>query len=210
MRRLVEARATTREVLGRTTPPQHHRAPHTQLGITVFARSCPINTNLCLEGAGDQFWSPNIVWAIGQALLITPISAIAPANIAPAHAGAASGLSNMMRNLGGAVCTATLATVLTKREQFHSNIIGQSVTPFREEVRQRLNVMTSYFMPHGVSDQATAARQAVVAVGASVRRQALIMGFSATFAVMGVLLAVAALALLFARETKNGSDESAR
>ena len=48
------------------------------------------------------------------------------ARTAPSEAGAASGLSNMLRNLGGAVGTATLATVLTKREQFHSNIIGQS------------------------------------------------------------------------------------
>jgi hypothetical protein len=31
-----------------------------------------------------------------------------------------------------------LATVITKREQFHSNIIGQSVTLGREEVRNRI------------------------------------------------------------------------
>jgi DHA2 family multidrug resistance protein len=46
--------------------------------------------------------------------------------IGPAEAGAASGLANMLRNLGGAVGTATRATVLTRREQFDSNIIGLS------------------------------------------------------------------------------------
>ena len=81
---------------------------------------------------------PNIVRAIGQALVLTPFSTITTAGIAPTEAGAASGLSNMLRNLGGAVGTATLATVLTKREQFHSNVIGQSVTLYREEVRQRI------------------------------------------------------------------------
>ena len=81
---------------------------------------------------------PNIVRAIGQALVLTPISAITTGGIAPSEAGAASGLSNMLRNLGGAVGTATLGTILTKREQFHSNIIGQSVTLYREEVRQRI------------------------------------------------------------------------
>ncbi len=45
--------------------------------------------------------------AIGQALVLTPISAITTGAIAPSEAGAASGLSNMMRNLGGAVGTAT-------------------------------------------------------------------------------------------------------
>ncbi len=107
----------------------------------------------------------------------------------------------MMRNLGGAVGTATLATILTKREQFHSNIIGQSVTLSRDEVRQRLATMTHYFTSHGVTDPAAAAHKAIVALGNSVRHEALIMGFSDTFAVIGVLLSVAAAALLVARKT---------
>ena len=110
----------------------------------------------------------------------------------------------MLRNLGGAVGTATLGTVLTKREQFHSNIIGQSVTLSREEVRDRLTQMTNYFLAHGVSDQALATQKAIVALGNIVKRQALIMGFSDTFAVIGVLLAIAAVAVLFASKAQGG------
>ena len=142
--------------------------------------------------------------AIGQALVLTPISAITTAGIAPAEAGAASGLSNMLRNLGGAVGTATLGTVLTKREQFHSNIIGQSVTLAREEVRDRIDALTHYFMAHGVADPALAQHKAIAAIGAIVRRQALILGFSDTFAVIGIVLAIAAVAVLFARKTQIG------
>src|SRR3954452_3769905 len=118
------------------------------VGISIFAASCFMNITLSLDTAGDQFFLPNVVRAIGQALVLTPISTITTAGIAPSEAGAASGLSNMLRNLGGAVGTATLATVLTKREQFHSNIIGQAVTLSRGEVRQRLDEMTNYFMSH--------------------------------------------------------------
>jgi MFS transporter, DHA2 family, multidrug resistance protein len=39
---------------------------------------------------------------------LTPLSSIATGGIGPAEAGAASGLSNMLRNLGGTVGTATL------------------------------------------------------------------------------------------------------
>ena len=112
----------------------------------------------------------------------------------------------MLRNLGGAVGTATLATVLTKREQFHSNIIGESVTLYRDEVRDRITALTNYFLSHGISDPATAKHQAIVAIGNLVKRQALIIGFSDTFAVIGFVLAVAAIALLFARKVKAGSD----
>src|SRR4029079_3444888 len=147
-------------------------------GISIFAASCFMNTTLSLDTAGDQFFLPNVVRAIGQALVLPPISAITTAGIAPSEAGAASGLSNMLRNLGGAVGTATLSTVLTKREQFHSNIIGQSITLSRDEVRARLADLTRYFTAHGVSDPAVAQHQAIVAIGGIVRRQALIMAFS--------------------------------
>jgi DHA2 family multidrug resistance protein len=141
-------------------------------------------------------------------LVLTPISTITTAGIAPSEAGAASGLSNMLRNLGGAVGTAMLATVLTKREQFHSNIIGQSVTLYRQEVRERITEMTNYFISHG-ADPATAQHQAIVAIGNLVRRQALIMGFSDTFAVVGVVLAAAAISLLLAKKVKLGAAAGA-
>ena len=179
------------------------------LGISIFAVSCFMNTTLSLDTSGDQFWVPNIVRAIGQALVLTPISAITTAGLAASEAGAASGLSNMLRNLGGAVGTATLATILTKREQFHSNIIGQAVTLSRDEVRQRLAAMAGYFTSHGVTDPAIAMHKAIVALGSVVRQQALIMGFSDTFAVIAVLLSVAAIALLFARKAVGGAGGAA-
>ncbi|HEY4253123.1 MAG TPA: DHA2 family efflux MFS transporter permease subunit [Roseomonas sp.] len=175
------------------------------LGIAIFAASCFMNMTLSPDSAGDQFLIPNIVRAIGQAMVLTPISSITTAGIAPSEAGAASGLSNMLRNLGGAVGTATLATVLTQREQFHSNIIGQSVTLYREEVRQRIADLTQYFMAHGVADAAAAQHRAIAAIGNTVHRQALIMGFSDTFAVIGTLLAIAAIALMFAAKVKGAA-----
>jgi MFS transporter, DHA2 family, multidrug resistance protein len=178
------------------------------LGIGIFAASCFMNTTLSTDVAGDQFWLPNIVRAIGQALVITPVSAITTASIAPKDAGAASGLSNMLRNLGGAVGTASLATVLTKSEQFHSNIIGQSVTIYRDEVRARIDGLTNYFIAHGVSDHAAAQHQALVAIGATVKRQALVMSFSDAFAVIGVLLAIAAVAVLFAKKANASAAAS--
>lgn len=179
------------------------------VGIALFAASCFMNTHMSLDYAGDQFFLPNIVRAVGQAMVITPLTAIAMLGIAPKDAANASGLFNMLRNLGGAVGTATLGTIITKREQFHSNIIGQAVTTSREEVRQRLAQMTDYFMAHGVSDHAAAQQQAIVMLGKTVKRQALVSGFSDTFAVIGVMLAIAAVLLLFARKGKPGAGAAA-
>jgi len=174
------------------------------LGIALFSASCFMNTELSLDISGDQFLLPNIVRAIGQALIITPLTAIALAAISPKDASNASGLFNMLRNLGGAIGTASLQTIITKREQFHSNIIGQSVTVYSDEVRRRLAEMTNYFLAHG-ADKAYAQNQAIIELGKIVRRQALVMGFADTFGVIGVMLAIAAVTLLLARKARPGA-----
>jgi DHA2 family multidrug resistance protein len=69
--------------------------------------------------------------------------------------------------------------------------------------------MTDYFMAHGIADRAAAAEKAIVYLGAVVKKQALIMGFSDTFAVIGVLLAIAAVALLFAKKPQGAGAAGA-
>src|SRR5262249_35688852 len=143
---------------------------------------------------------PNVVRAIGQALVFAPLSAVATAGIEKENAGSASALFNMMRNLGGAIGIAMLQTFLTKREQFHSNVLMQSVSMFSEATRQRLHDLTSYFLTHGVSDQVEAQRKAIVAIGNAVRKQAFVMGFSDTFYLLGVALVVALITTLLLKK----------
>jgi MFS transporter, DHA2 family, multidrug resistance protein len=170
------------------------------VGAMLFAYSSFMNIAMSLDYSGDQLWIPNIVRAVGQALLLAPLSAVTLGSVAPQDAAAASGISNMMRNLGGAIGTAVLSTIVTKREQFHSNIIGQAVDLGREEVRVRIGQMTDYFTAHGMPDATGARQQAIIALGNAVKRQALVMGFSDTFAVIGVVLVIAAIALLLTRK----------
>ena len=179
------------------------------IGLSIFAYSCFMNIEMSPDYAGDQLWIPNIVRAIGQAMVLTPLTSVTTSEIAPQDAAAASGISNMLRNLGGAIGTAVLATVITKREQFHSNIIGQSVTPGRQEVQDRITELTNHFIARGVTDPAAAHHQAIVALGNAIKHQALVMGFSDTFGVIGVVLVIAAVAVLFTRKAKAAGGAAA-
>ncbi|MDV4154215.1 MULTISPECIES: MDR family MFS transporter [Rhizobium] len=170
------------------------------VGFALFAASNFMNVHMTGDYATDQLFWPNIVRAIGQALVFTPLSAIATAGIEQENAGSASALFNMMRNLGGAVGIASLQTFLSKREQFHSNILTNSVSVFEEATRDRIARLTGYFMSHGVSDQALASHKAVVAIALKIRKQANIMAFSDTFFLLGVALVVALLASLLLRK----------
>ena len=174
-------------------------------GFVLFAASNFMNIYMTSNYAADQLLWPNVVRAIGQALVLAPLSAVATAGIEPDNAGSASGLFNMMRNLGGAVGIALLQTLLTKREQYHSNVLMQSVSVFEQATRTRLEQLTQYFVNHGILDRADASHRAYVAIGHIVQKQAYILAFSDTFYLLGMALIVALIATLFLKKAGHAS-----
>jgi len=179
------------------------------IGFLLFAGSNFMNIYMTSDYAADQLLWPNVVRAIGQALVMAPLSAVATAGIEPENAGSASGLFNMMRNLGGAVGIALLQTVLTKREQYHSNVLTQSVSLFEQATRSRLEQLTQYFVNHGVLDRADAAHRAYVAIGHIVQKQAFVLAFSDTFYLLGAGLIVALVASLLLKKPDHLSSGGA-
>jgi MFS transporter, DHA2 family, multidrug resistance protein len=170
------------------------------IGFALFATSNFLNIFMTPDYGSDQLFWPNVVRAIGQALAFAPLSAVATASIEAENAGSASGLFNMMRNLGGAVGIAVLQTFLTKREQYHSNVLMPSVSLLEQAARARIEQLTHYFVSHGISDPAYASHRAVVAIGQIVQKQAFILAFSDTFYLLGVALIVALVATLMLKK----------
>jgi DHA2 family multidrug resistance protein len=179
------------------------------IGLALFALSCFLNIDINRDYSGPQLLIPNLIRAIGQALVLTPLSVLATADIERENAATASSMFNMMRNLGGSIGIAALQTILTRREQFHSSIITPSVSLFNEATRQRLAAVQQYFMSAGTADPATALHDAVVAVGRTVRAQAYFLAFGDTFFVMGAALLLAVIAALLMRRNAGSGGAGA-
>jgi MFS transporter, DHA2 family, multidrug resistance protein len=170
------------------------------VGLALFATSNFMNIYMTADYGSDQLFWPNVVRAIGQALVMAPLSAVATAGIEAENAGSASGLFNMMRNLGGAVGIAMLETFVSKREQYHSNVLTQSVSLLEQATRTRIEQLTQYVISHGIIDRADASHRAVVAIGHIVQKQAYILAFSDTFYLLGATLIVALMAGLLLKK----------
>jgi MFS transporter, DHA2 family, multidrug resistance protein len=170
------------------------------IGFALFAASNFMNIYMTTDYGSDQLFWPNVIRAAGQALAFAPLSAVATASIEPENAGSASALFNMMRNLGGAIGIAVLQTFLSKREQYHSNVLMQPVSLLEQATRARIEALTQYFINHGVLDPADASHRALVAIGHVVQKQAFIFAFSDTFYLLGIALIVALIATLLLRK----------
>ncbi|HEY1931705.1 MAG TPA: DHA2 family efflux MFS transporter permease subunit [Acetobacteraceae bacterium] len=170
------------------------------IGLLVFATSCFMNLYIDPDYAAPQLFVPDVTRALGQALVMTPLSAIAMVGITPDEAGGASGLFNMLRNLGGAIGTASIETFFTKREQYHSFVINSHVSLLQPATQSRLASLQAYFMAHGVADPAGALHRAVIALGGAIRAQATLMGYADCFGLLGTVLLCATLAVALLRK----------
>jgi DHA2 family multidrug resistance protein len=169
------------------------------LGFILFAISTFLNMNLGPDDSGPQLLIPNLIRAVGQALVFPPITMIATAGIALKDSSSASALFNMLRNLGGAIGIATVQTFVTNREKFHSAIITPQVSLLDPATRERLHLLTRYFEAHGMSDPAAAQHEAVIMIGRTIALQANYFAYGDAFALLGCGMVVAVIASLFLR-----------
>lgn len=173
------------------------------IGVSLFAISCFMNSTLTNLTAIDQLRWSQLVRAIGQPLIMVPLSSVATAGLPKEQAGSASGLFNMMRNLGGSLGIAAIATLLTQREQFHSNRLGEAVSLYNPATQERMNQMTQYFISKG-ADLVTAQNQAMRAIANTVRREAYVMAYNDCFYFIACALLLSGLAIIFIKKVKAG------
>jgi MFS transporter, DHA2 family, multidrug resistance protein len=171
------------------------------IGIVLFAGSCFMNAFMTHDTAIDQLKWSQLLRALGSPLIMVPLTELATGMIEKEQAGSASGLFNMMRNLGGSLGIAILSTMLTRRGQFHSVRLGESVTALTPATQQRLDQLTGAFINHG-SDPVTAGNQALAALNNVVHRESSIMGFNDCFYIIGVALLITLFAVWCSRKVK--------
>ncbi len=179
------------------------------IGTVLFIASCWINVGLTHDVGVDQLILPQLLRAIGQPLFTIPLSLISTAGLSPRNTADASALTNMMRNLGGSIGIATLATIIDRREQFHFEMLSESLTQNALHTQQRVAALAAGFQAH-VADAGLAKMQAIATLASQVRREAYVMAYADGFWIVAVGLAVSlgAIALLKKPQASAGPVEA--
>jgi DHA2 family multidrug resistance protein len=165
------------------------------LGFGLFGLASFSSGVLNPDFAGPQFNQIQIIRALGQPLIMVTISLIATAYILPQDAGSASSLFNILRNLGGAIGIALLATLLDARTKTYFDYLREAIVPTNPQVAERLASMTDRFG----SDTAALSKMSEI-----VHQQALIMAYNDAFHFVGIALGVSMLAILLTRKLPQG------
>ena len=178
------------------------------IGLGLFGVSCLMNGYMDATVGYDQLLASQVVRALGQPFIMLTLSNFAMAGITPKDMPSASSLFNMTRNLGGSIGIATLASMLTNRQHFHSERIGESVSMLSEATRSRLDQLTQGFVAGGI-DPAQAANQALSMLDRIVRRESYVMAYNDGFLIMAFVLFACIVVLWFADKVKSPSGGGA-
>jgi DHA2 family multidrug resistance protein len=152
-----------------------------------------MNTDMTHDTAAIQLRAAMLVRALGQPMVITPLTMMATATIAPGDAAGASGLFNVARNLGGSIGIALLQTFVEIREHFHFDAIAQHVTPARPMVQAALRSLALIAPGHSQA-------RAVAQLAEQVRREATVLAYSDCFWIMGAGMLLAVVTVVFMRK----------
>jgi DHA2 family multidrug resistance protein len=178
-------------------------------GVATFAISALMMSVMSPDTAYDQLRWPQLVRAFGQPFVIVPLSVLATAGIAAGReTGSASALFNMMRNIGGSIGIALLATLLSRREQLHSERIGEHVSAYDLPIQQRTSEGIGYFVSRG-ADSWTANQRVLGSMQGAIRRQAFLMAFNDCFYVIGMVLFAAGGAVILLHRIEPGGSGAA-
>ncbi len=143
----------------------------------------------------ELFW-PQVFRGVGLMLAIVPINNIALGTLSPERLKNASGLYNLMRNLGGAVGLAVLTTILNDRTDLHLARLHESITWSRQPALETLNNLAQRFSSYGSDAQAMALKQ----LSQIVHQQGVVMAFADVFLVLTFLfVGLAVLSLVMKR-----------
>ncbi len=173
-------------------------------GMAIFGLSFLMTSVMTNLFDYDQLIPAQLVRAIGTPLVLVPLSTVATSGIDKEDAGSASSLFNMLRNLGGSVGIAVVGVLLTRREKFHSNRLGEHVVAAQPALEARLRATQAGLVSRGVSPP-DAKLKAVVIVDNTVRREAGMMAYNDAYFVLGVLLIAVGGLALFCRKVKPGA-----
>ncbi len=187
------ASALTMAVLGRNASRFDAR-PFIVTGALLFLASMWMLSQLTLDASQREFFWPLILRGIGLGMLFVPLTNATVAGLPLRQIGQGTGMFNLMRQLGGSLGIAIMATMLSRLTKVEKAVLTDHVGSYDAATLERLAGLTRGLIARGI-DAGTAGQQALQILDRQISAQASVLAFSRLYLVSGVLL-VAALPLL--------------
>ncbi|MGA2297333.1 MAG: DHA2 family efflux MFS transporter permease subunit [FCB group bacterium] len=166
-------------------------------GIILLALSFYINGFLSFLSEHSYIMMSLYIRGLGMGMIFTPLITIGLLEVPHEKMAQASGLFNTIRQLGGSFGVAILATILTSRVTYHSQMYSEALkanSPAFRSTAAHLN----YYIQHNVgSTVINSAKQAQAVIISNLNLQAFVSAVDDDFMIAAIITLLCAIPILF-------------
>lgn len=171
-------------------------------GFAVLGVSTYVFTGLTLEIAPTNIIYPIIVSGFAMGFVFVPLTTLAMGKLSNDQLGNATGIYNLMRNLGGSVGIAAMTSLLARGSQEHMPSLMENINQynpaFQRTYQQIYSGMAARF------DAVTANSQTYQMINGLVIKQAALLSYLDNFRLMAILCILCVPAALLFKKVRGG------
>jgi DHA2 family multidrug resistance protein len=131
-------------------------------GLAVLAASAFLLSRITLDVAMRNIIPANVINGFGTGFIFVPLTTMTMGLLRNEQLGNATGIQNLVRNIGGGIGISFVATMLERYAQAHQVIMSAHLSPMQPEFQQRLALTQRLFQPGFSPADAMAHAQAAI------------------------------------------------
>lgn len=174
------------------------------LGIMLFFWSIHLSSTLTNQASFDEYFWPQALRGMAIIFCFLPINNLALGTLPPERLKNASGLYNLMRNLGGAIGLALINTILIKRLDLHKARISDNLKTGKLQLENFLYGLETTFSDLNLLDEH---RAVLKTLSRLVEREAGVQAFNDCYIVMGGLFAISFFLIFLLRKPEQSFQD---
>jgi MFS transporter, DHA2 family, multidrug resistance protein len=159
-------------------------------------------TDLNMDMAKRNIIAPNVIMGFAMGFIFVPLSAMAMGDLPNTQVGNATGIFNLMRNIGGSFGIAIITTLLSRDAQTNQSMLVAHLNPYNPIFQERLAAAQAMFIGH--SGPGLGEQQAYASLYGSLLQQSTLKSYVDNFSLLSVIcLLCVPLVLLFKKVKKH-------
>jgi len=175
------------------------------MGVVLLAFSFYLNSNMTFLTEHYSVMVTLYLRGFAMGIMFTPLSTISLLEVPREKMAQASGIINVIRQLGGSFGVAILATLLITRVGYHTEMYGESVNPRAETYQAVSSKIKQQLIHNSGSVPASAARQSQAMIVGQLNKESYIQAIDDDFLVAALFTLLGGIPVLFLRVKKKTS-----
>jgi DHA2 family multidrug resistance protein len=177
------------------------------IGVLMFSAFLILLSFSSPDSSEKTFFWPFILSGFGRAFLMVPVMSMALSGLRGKDLAQATGLSNIMRQLGSAIGVVLMELYLNHENALiRSNMIGY-INMSKNIVTERIAALSQNFLSQGFSTE-DANRAAYQILNNSLSKQQQLVCYDNAYMAVGLLLLICIPLILLIRNKNNNSNEA--